>query len=110
MEYLLMPPQKKRPAYRKDREHGAFLTKLEDHMTSVHDVERRVAASLRDTFDVDETATEGSTAEVTLFLPVSSPTQYKCSVPSTLYPPLPPSLSPSLLPNGLLFFFLFFFL
>jgi hypothetical protein len=43
---------KKRPEYRADRDHDAFLTRLKSHLPSVDDFEARVVRQLTQKFDV----------------------------------------------------------
>jgi len=45
---------KKRPDYRKDRDHSSFLTKLGDYMGSVDEMEDRVRGALAESFEVVE--------------------------------------------------------
>ena len=43
---------KKRPEYRADRDHDAFLTRLKHHLPTVDDFEARVVQQLTHKFDV----------------------------------------------------------
>jgi len=63
MKYLLMPPEKKRPAYRRDRDHNSFLTKLQDHLESIDELEKRLSSALHANFEVEELDVQGGTAE-----------------------------------------------
>lgn len=61
MELLLLPED--RPAYRADRSHGAFLTRLKDHVGSPDSFFAAVKHRLRGLFDVEE-ATSSELVEV----------------------------------------------
>jgi lipoate-protein ligase A len=50
MRYLLLP--KKRPAYREDRDHEAFLCKLRDHFSTLTHLQEQFFSSLDAAFRV----------------------------------------------------------
>jgi len=66
MQYLQLP--KKRPDYRADRDHGAFLTKLEQHVGSVERFEAALGTHLEKLYQVLPASRDEIEAEVSNLL------------------------------------------
>ena len=58
MQYLLMP--KKRPDYRRDREHGSFLDKIKNHISSIETLEDDIRQHLSKLYIVKDTKIDDS--------------------------------------------------